>query len=145
MTMQQSELPDIVSRVFDFNYTVVGIQPPNGRGPRVLERSEVHWLRAALVEEADEMAYGSDEVGSFADLVSQVDACVDSAIFAIGGLCRMGLTEEQATQIFHIVMDANFKKKSGSVAHREGAADAQKPEGWVGPEGQIEEVLKNGE
>ena len=76
-------------------------------------------------------------------MVDQVDALVDTVIFALGGLARLGLTEEQAEACFNAVMDANFEKKRGTKESRavEGVADAIKPEGWVGPEQRIKAIL----
>lgn len=120
-------------RVFDFNARVVGIQP---RLPGFVPHGEKEWLVGVLREEAQELLESTD-------LVDQVDALIDSIVFAMGGLYRLGLTEEQARACFEAVMDANFEKKSGQKKGREveGVKDAVKPEGWVGPEERIREVL----
>lgn len=123
-------------RVAEFNEKVVGIVPTNSPFP--LMGKEVEWLQGVLCEEADEFADEKEVVG-------QVDALLDSVIFALGGLFRIGLTEEQVQQCFDAIMDANFEKKAGQKAGRvfEGVKDAVKPEGWVPPEARIEEILKN--
>ena len=96
-------------------------------------------------EEADELQQAGEIVGPPLErLVGQVDACVDAAIFAIGGLARLGLTEVQARACFNAVMDANFQKVAGIKAGRTGAKDATKPEDWTGPETKIVEILTNG-
>lgn len=125
----------MITRVFDFNAQVVGIQP-RLLGTITPEHPEMGWLVGVLQEEAQELA----EAGN---LVEQVDALVDSIIFAVGGLYRLGLTDEQALKCFHAVMDANFEKKSGQKEGREveGVKDAVKPEGWKGPEARIKEIL----
>lgn len=132
----------IVERVFDFNEQVVGVDPP---GIRPLDPAEAGWLSSALKEEADELtdaSYGGDDPSGEEEMVvDQIDACLDAAIFAIGGLARMGLTREQAEACFHAIMDANFEKKAGVKPGREGAKDAVKPEGWVGPEARIKEII----
>lgn len=121
------------SRVFKFNQEVVGLEP---RKLDILEREEKAWLASCLREEVTELEI-SDQV------VHQVDAVIDSIIFAMGGLFRLGLTEEQAQACFDAVMDANFEKKAGQLKRRfhKGVADAVKPEGWVGPEQRIAEIL----
>jgi predicted HAD superfamily Cof-like phosphohydrolase len=70
-----------------------------------------------------------------------VDACGDAIIFAIGGMARMGLTPLDIDRVLHAIMDANFEKKAGVKPGREGAPDAVKPEGWVGPEERIKVIL----
>jgi predicted HAD superfamily Cof-like phosphohydrolase len=121
------------NRVFEFNQHIVGINP---RPTMALEPNEKKWLVGALHEEADELAASEA-------IEDQIDALVDSIIFSMGGLYRLGLTEAQAQACFHAVMDANFEKKAGQKAGRvvEGVKDAVKPEGWVGPEARIREIL----
>ncbi len=125
----------MLTRVFDFNAKVVGVHP-RLLGMITSEHPEIEWLVGVLQEEAQELA----EAGSLAE---QVDALVDSIIFAMGGLYRLGLSEEQALKCFHAVMDANFEKKAGQKKGREveGVKDAVKPEGWKGPEARIQEIL----
>lgn len=123
-------------RIFDFNQNVIGIDP---RLPMPLQGNELEWLQTALHEEAEELG-DSDE------LVDQVDALVDSIVFAAGGLYRLGLSVEQAEACVSLVMDANFQKKRGAVASRpfDGVADVTKPEGWVDPKVRIRELLTRG-
>lgn len=125
----------MLTRVYDFNAKIVGIQP-RLLGTITPEHPEMAWLVGVLQEEARELAEAKN-------LVDQVDALVDSIVFAVGGLYRLGLTEEQALKCFHAVMDANFEKKSGQKKGREveGVKDAIKPEGWKGPEARIREIL----
>lgn len=137
-----------VASVFRFNRDVVGIDRPH---IQPLCDTEAGWLQGALIEESSELIEASilyDDKGEPFDnpdpeaiVIGQVDACVDAAIFAIGGLARLGLTEEQATRCLHAVMTANFEKKAGVKPGRTGAQDAIKPEGWVGPEARIKEIL----
>lgn len=126
---------NIISRVFDFNAHVVGIQP---RLLSPLDPNEKKWLVGVLHEEALEL-------GDSNTLVDDVDALVDSVIFALGGLYRLGLTEQQAQACIHAVMDANCEKKPGQKSGREvsGVKDAVKPKNWVGPEQRIKEILEN--
>lgn len=125
----------MLTRVFDFNAKVVGIEPRR-LGEITPGHPEISWLVGVLQEEAQELAKAET-------LVDQVDALIDSIVFAMGGLYRLGLTEEQALECFHAVMDANFEKKAGQKKGREveGVKDAIKPEGWKGPEARIKEIL----
>lgn len=146
----------LVDLVFRFNREVVKI---GDRPLYPLPLSETRWLRGALEEEAGELEEALEppirlggsgspvvdpEVAREA-LVAQVDACGDAVIFALGGLARLGLTEEQATRCLLAIMAANFEKKAGVKPGREGAADAIKPEGWVGPEARIRQILFGGD
>ena len=123
-------------RVFQFNREIVGI---GSRQLKAFSEPEKKWMVGVLREEAAELE-------SSEDLVDQVDALVDSIIFAVGGLSRLGLTSVEAYQCFSAVMAANFEKKAGSKAGRvvEGVADAVKPTGWVGPEERIKSILARG-
>ncbi len=126
----------MLSRVFEFNQKVLGLT--RDQGPASLERNEHYWLSHVLREEAMEF-----ETSGRGELDEMVDALVDSIVFAMGGLYRLGLSEEQALACFHAVMDANFEKKAGQKAGRVFGAvvDAVKPHDWVGPEARIRKVL----
>ncbi len=121
------------NRVFEFNQI---IQQVPSRKPEPLTGKEKDWLLTCLKEEADEFEIALDRV-------QQVDALIDSMIFAAGGLFRMGLTARQAEDCLNAVMDANFLKKTGQKEGRvfEGVVDATKPEGWTGPELRISQIL----
>lgn len=147
----------LVDLVFRFNREVVKI---GDRPLYPLPLSETRWLRGALEEEAGELEEALDPPsrleGSGASviddpeiareaLIAQVDACGDAVIFALGGLARLGLTEKQATLCLLAIIAANFDKKAGVKPGREGAADAIKPKGWVGPEARIRQILFGGD
>jgi len=124
----------VFNRVFEFNQI---IQQVLSRKPEPLTGKEKDWLLTCLKEEADEFEIALDRI-------QQVDALIDSMIFAAGGLFRMGLTAKQAEDCLNAVMDANFLKKTGQKESRvfEGVADATKPEGWIGPELRISQILE---
>jgi predicted HAD superfamily Cof-like phosphohydrolase len=128
----------MIKNVFEFNKTVVGI-PERDLEPLGFEPGEKEWMVKALREEASELEESTD-------LINQVDALIDSIIFAIGGLYRLGLSKDQALGCFLAVMEANFKKKAGVKAGRaiEGVKDAIKPEGWESPEIRIHKILRPG-
>lgn len=134
-------MQDLINRVYDFNDTIVKIGP---RPLQMLSQSEAGWLRQALEEEAGELTDSFDlppSLDNADQIVAQADACGDAIVFALGGFARAGITSEQAGQILHAILDANFEKKAGVKEGRTGAADAVKPEGWVGPEERIREIL----
>lgn len=141
-TTQPSDLEGVVASIFRFNREIVKI---GDRELKALPTPEMTWLAKCLTEEAGELEDAHFELGDKPEdeLVSMVDACADSVIFAIGGLARMGLTEAQAILVLQAVMAANFEKKAGQKAGRAiaGVSDAVKPEGWVGPEARIKEIL----
>lgn len=123
----------MIDNVFRFNRDVIGIRP---RRQARLDGDEREWMLKALSEEVIEF---EDAI----NIVDQVDALLDLVIFALGGLYRMGLTEEQARQCFEHIMMKNYQKKAGQKAERAtgDVADAVKPEGWVGPEAGLAKIL----
>ena len=125
---------NFIQRVVQFNRDLLGVEPP-GLPLNFMEQDH-KWMVMALREEAGELE-GSHHV------VDQVDALVDSIVFSIGGLFKLGLTETQMNDCMMAVMDANFQKKAGKNPNRpvEGVKDGYKPEGWVGPEERIRSIL----
>lgn len=123
-------------QVVDFNRNVLGIEPRPLTYPHGPEMD--HALKC-LREEHREL---SDAYQS-GDFIGCVDANIDTIYFAIGNLYKMGLTAEQMEQIFTIVHVKNMSKSAGQVESRatDGAVDAVKPDGWVGPEEEIAKVL----
>jgi predicted HAD superfamily Cof-like phosphohydrolase len=127
----------MIRKVYDFNRQVVGVSlRPLG----ALPSTEHKWLVAALREEADELEKAEGE------LVDSVDAILDSIIFAVGGLCRMGLSPNQARACFDAIIACNSMKVAGKKASRDfgDTQDAVKPEDWVGPEENIRRILDRG-
>lgn len=126
-------MDEIIRTIYDFNHQVVGVKVDS---PCMLDRDQKLWLQKALNEEAQELVDAPA-------LVDQVDALIDSAIFAVGGLCRLGIAPEAAEACFHAVMDANFQKKAGQKKGRitGGVKDAIKPEDWRGPEERIHAII----
>lgn len=127
----------MIKQVYDFNRIVVGVPR---RALAALPEQEHQWMVAALREEATELDEARD------NLVGSVDALIDSIIFAIGGLCRLGLTPNQAKACFDAVMMCNNRKAAGKKESRAfaGVHDAVKPDDWVGPEETIRRILDRG-
>lgn len=143
----------MIKEIFDFNHRALGLNPRCGN--LGLSSSELDFLRKALSEESDELLlawYQSDDsaqgrlLTNNMAIVKQVDALIDAAYFAIGGLARLGLTAQQAQACFNVIHQANMRKKLG-ITHRgdTGVADAVKPEGWEGPEKAIHLILFGGQ
>ena len=131
-----SYLIDLIGRVFDFNERVVGVDTSQLGPLKPMDRKTKEWIHAALKEEATELLAADNPI-------DEIDALVDSMIFAIGGLRRIGLTKRQASLAMTAVLDANDQKAAGRKASRDfGVPDAIKPEGWVAPEERIEEMLR---
>lgn len=123
----------LIQKVFDFNKFNVGIEE---RDLAAYGKDEKKWMHKVLTEEADELLEAKH-------LVHQVDACIDSIIFAIGGLYRLGLSPDQAERCFIAVMAKNEQKKPGQNANRKvgDVKDAVKPDGFKGPEHDIARIL----
>lgn len=137
----------MIKDVFEFNHGL-GVQPRIELG---LVENNTKFLHKALLEEVDEFVTASNgyeprsglKVNDYWRLVHQVDALVDAAYFAIGGLARAGLTKEQAQACFDAVHEANMRKRFGVNRNRGdmGVADAVKPDDWVPPERVIYKIL----
>ena len=89
---------------------------------------------AFLEEEIEELgqAYCSN------DLVGVADALADLVYVALGTAHMMGIPFDQ---VFKVVHAANMQKMRG-ITKRGMVYDAVKPDGWVGPEEQIDSILK---
>ena len=72
------------------------------------------------------------------DLVGVADALADLVYVALGTAYMMGIPFDE---VFKVVHAANMQKQRGTTK-RGMVYDAVKPEGWVGPEAQIETILK---
>jgi predicted HAD superfamily Cof-like phosphohydrolase len=119
--------------VSQFNEQILKLErPPLGCMPNDTGKH----LFKCLVEEADEF-FDAHEEGNF---VGCVDSLIDSIYFAIGGLYKLGLNEEDCARVFELVHKANMTKVRGKKEGRitGDAADAIKPDEWVSPEAAIE-------
>ena len=122
--------------VQEFNREVLGVEVDSYAD---MTPNEEDLLIVQMKEEISEFITAcSDD-----DVVDKVDALIDSIYFAMGGLYRIGVTNEAFEKIFAVIHTANMTKKKGRVATRPGhsAPDAVKPEGWVPPEVQISVIL----
>nr|BDD46334.1 hypothetical protein 3 [Micrococcaceae bacterium] len=72
-------------------------------------------------------------------LIGQSDALTDAAYFILGSFVEMGIDPQP---LFDIVQNANMAKLvGGKPIFREGDNKIMKPEGWVPPEGKLEEEI----
>lgn len=124
------------SDVVDFNTRVLNIEQ---RPLNTLSQAEFDISQKCLQEEVDEFV----EAYKNGDIITTIDSVVDLMYFGVGVLYKMGLDAEQISAVCSAVHDANMEKKLGVVAKRGdgSAADAVKPEGWVGPEERIGHIL----
>jgi len=80
-------------------------------------------------------------VGSFdGSKIDAVDKHLDSIVFAFGSLFKLGLSKQQIHQAMNIVMDANMQKLNSKVDDN---GKATKPKGFIPPEAQLQELLKD--
>ena len=70
--------------------------------------------------------------------VDRLDKACDAVVFAIGSMTKLGLDHHAITKALNIVNDAN-KAKLGMSRDSEGKL--LKPEGFVGPEVKLQELL----
>lgn len=70
--------------------------------------------------------------------VDELDKSIDLVVFNIGKIAKLGLTPEQIERCFKIVSNANMAKLG---APKDKHGKQLKPEGWVGPEEQLQAVL----
>ena len=125
----------MINEIYDFNRTVLGFNEKQMVLP--LDMPEEEWLIASLKEEVQEYEDAMN-------LPEKVDALIDLAYFAIGGLVKLGLNEEQAQDCFDAVHRGNLTKKSGVNTSRpnDGSIiDAIKDENFQDPTEAIKEII----
>jgi len=120
-----------------FNQVVIGIDP---RPIGLMDPAEMSFSLKALREEIDEMSLAYDR----GDLVGVVDALADLDYFRRGILYKHGITPGLYDRVFAVVHECNMSKRLGvpKPERSELPEDAVKPEGWVGPEERIRQLLE---
>jgi predicted HAD superfamily Cof-like phosphohydrolase len=127
----------MIFEVCDFNNQILGIRRPK---VALMESKEADMVATFLEEEQQEFIKAHAE----GDIAKAVDALIDSAYFAIGGLYRLGLSPYTISMCFREVHKANMTKKKGvkDTRPQDGSIpDAVKPEGWNDPIKRIEAIL----
>lgn len=127
----------MITEIFQFNNECLQLaeRPLN---PLTFKEGEHEFMVKALNEELIEYIEGYQAQ----DVVKMTDALFDLCYFAIGGLRRMGLTEDQARACFLAIHNANMTKKKGANASRGNFADdAVKPADFLPPDQMIANIL----
>ena len=96
----------LIPKIYNFNITVLNLISRIGT-IKELDPDEAQWLIEALTEEIDEFKVARENE----DIIEQVDALIDLVYFAIGGLVRLGLTQEQTNACFNAVHRTNMMKR----------------------------------
>jgi predicted HAD superfamily Cof-like phosphohydrolase len=125
----------MINEIYEFNRVVLGANPR--QMTLSLDLPEQEWLLAALKEEIQEFEDSQSVAG-------KVDALIDLCYFAVGGLVKLGLDEDQAQDCFDAVHRANMTKKPGIKDTRpnDGSViDAIKDENFQDPTDAIEEII----
>ena len=106
---------------------------------KVLSRSDKITVKSESPKDLSRaiIALASTEYDDISN-VERLDKACDSIIFAIGSMTKLGLDHHAITKALNIVNDAN-KAKLGMSRDAEGKL--LKPEGFVGPEVKLQELL----
>lgn len=124
------------NKVSQFNKEILGKNPS---GVSLLELEEMKLSLHQLREEVQEVEDAFND-GSIVDVV---DGLIDLEYFLLGVLYKMGIDHDVYAQCFSIIHEKNMSKKMGKKEGRSqyDAADAIKPEGWVGPEEEMAGII----
>lgn len=83
------------------------------------------------------MLYIEDKSKPLSD-VDRFDKAIDAIVFAIGSMAKLGLTPQQIQKGILVVNQANMQKLGMPVDEH---GKKIKPEGFVGPEEQLQKIL----
>lgn len=70
--------------------------------------------------------------------VERLDKACDAVVFAVGSIAKLGLNPQEITKALNIVMKKNFEKLG---APKDEHGKQLKPEGWTGPEPELQKLL----
>ena len=70
--------------------------------------------------------------------VDRLDKHIDAIIFCLGSIYKLGLTPQQTARAIDVVANANLAKLT---AGQDSNGKQQKPDGFVGPEEQLQLIL----
>lgn len=107
-----------------------------------LNLDQAHRYRIHIVEEVDELCealFDFEREGSLETLVKVLDAVSDLKVVANGLAWSLGVNPSDVDKA---VADANDRKLVGGKVYRREDGQIGKPPGWVGPEAEIEEIVK---
>ena len=72
--------------------------------------------------------------------VDRLDKACDAVVFAVGSMAKLGLNPQEITKALNVVMHKNFEKLG---APKDEFGKQLKPEGWTGPEPELQKILLN--
>ena len=72
--------------------------------------------------------------------VDRLDKACDAVVFAVGSMAKLGLNPQEITKALNVVMHKNFEKLG---APKDEFGKQLKPEGWTGPEPELQKILDN--
>lgn len=121
---------NIFDKVKDFR---TKLNLPVSNKPHLLDPADISFYARFLMEELSELLKAHEQ----GDLVGAADALADLSYVTMGCAHHMGIP---LPSVLGIVHDANMAKVPGSTS-RGIKQDAQKPEGWIAPEGAISLLL----
>lgn len=118
-----------------------GVHESHQETPSLIEDPEAQLFRQRFMrEELREYALAHES----GDLVTAFDSLLDLAYVVYGTALMMGITPEMWREGFSAVHDCNMKKvraQHESESKRGSTLDVIKPEGWVGPENELQKIL----
>jgi len=129
---QPSPTPSMFEDVGKFHRQVLN---QHDRAPCMLDMATMRARMLFLNEEVNELR----EAALLDDIVGAADALADLVYVALGTAYLMGLPFDS---IWAAVQKANMAKQPG-MTKRGMANDAVKPEGWVGPEAEIQRAIED--
>jgi predicted HAD superfamily Cof-like phosphohydrolase len=83
------------------------------------------------------MQSATEEVIDIPD-VDRLDKACDAVVFAVGSMAKLGLNSQEITKALNVVMHKNFEKLG---APKDEFGKQLKPEGWTGPEPELQKIL----
>lgn len=107
-----------------------------------INMEQAHKYRVHIVEELDELCealFDFERRGELETLVKVLDAVADLKVVANGLAWSLGVNPSLVDKA---VADANDRKLVGGEVYRRPDGQIGKPPGWVGPEGEIREIVK---
>ena len=113
------DIPYLQVRLHSEGYSIEELQTPKECSRQI--------VRLAMMDNKDPL-----------EDVDRLDKACDAVVFAIGSMTKLGLDHHAITKALNIVNDAN-KAKLGMSRDSEGKL--LKPEGFVGPEVKLQELL----
>jgi len=105
-----------------------------------IERSNLRYSPSLEYSMLDEEVEEYMEAGISGDIVGQADALADTAVVAIGGLVKLCDGDIEKVQDILLAVTAANNTKS---TEKNEDGKIVKPEGFVGPEGMIEDILSD--